>query len=203
LNGLILASSSPRRKELLAQLGLKFDVITSQVDESQITFTAPEQLVMELALLKARSVVATSFSSVIVIGADTVVAVDADILGKPTDPTDATRMLKRLTGRQHQVYTGIALIEVRHGEINKIKTGYRRTEVWMKPLSDEEIAWYVGTGVPMDKAGSYGIQALGACFIERIDGCYFNVVGLSLSLLNTLMDQLGYDLKTGYTSKGG
>jgi septum formation protein len=203
MTGLILASSSPRRKELLAQLGLKFDVITSQVDESQITFTEPEKVVMELALLKARSVVATSFSSVIVIGADTVVAVDADILGKPTDPADATRMLKRLAGRQHQVYTGIALIEVRHGEINKIKTGYRRTEVWIRPLSDEEIAWYVGTGEPMDKAGSYGIQAFGACFIERIDGCYFNVVGLSLSLLDTLMEQLGYHLKTGYTSKGG
>jgi septum formation protein len=203
MTGLILASSSPRRKELLAQLGLKFDVITSQVDESQITFTEPEKVVMELALLKARSVVATSFSSVIVIGADTVVAVDADILGKPTDPADATRMLSRLAGRQHQVYTGIALIEVRHGEINKIKTGYRRTEVWMRPLSDQEIAWYVGTGEPMDKAGSYGIQAFGACFIERIDGCYFNVVGLSLSLLDTLMDQLGYHLKTGYTSKGG
>lgn len=151
-----------------------------------------------MALLKARSVVATSFSSAVVVGADTVVSIDGDILGKPRDRADANRMLHLLAGRQHQVYTGIALIEVHKGEIHKLITDYRQTDVWMRRLTDQEINWYIDTGEPMDKAGAYGIQSYGACFIERIEGCYFNVVGLSLSLLDEMMKQLGYHLITDF-----
>ncbi len=173
------------------------------MDESQITLAEPEQLVMELALLKARAVVATSFSSAIIVGADTVVSIDGDILGKPKDKADAANMLNRIVGRQHQVYTGIALVEVHDGVIRQIKTDYRQTDVWMRQLSDQEISWYIDTGEPMDKAGAYGIQAYGACFIEKINGCYFNVVGLSLSLLDKMMAQIGYSLMTDFSMKRG
>jgi septum formation protein len=197
---LILASSSPRRKELLEQLGLSFEVISSSVDESQIALTEPEQLVMELALLKARSVAATSFSSAVIIGADTVVSIDGKILGKPVDSQHAVTMLKQLSGRKHQVFTGISVIECKAGEITQVLTDFRRTDVWMTDLSAQTIAWYVGTDEPMDKAGSYGIQSLGACFVDRIEGCYFNVVGLSLPLLNQMFGQLGYHLMTDFSS---
>ncbi|MXQ55333.1 Maf family protein [Shimazuella alba] len=196
---LILASSSPRRKELLEQLGLSFEVISSSVDESQIALTEPEQLVMELALLKARSVAATSFSSAVIIGADTVVSIDGKILGKPADRQHAVAMLQQLSGRKHQVFTGITLIECKAGEITQVITDFRQTNVWMTDLSDQTIAWYVDTGEPMDKAGSYGIQALGACLVDRIDGCYFNVVGLSLPLLHQMFGQLGYHLMTDFS----
>lgn len=200
---LILASSSPRRRELLEQLSLSFIVQTSSVDESQITLTEPEHLVMELALLKARSVAATSFSSAVIIGADTVVAVDGDILGKPRDRADAIAMLKRLSGRKHQVFTGISLVEQRNGQIERVSTDYRQTDVWMRPLSTAEIYWYVDTGEPMDKAGAYGIQGLGASLVERIAGCYFNVVGLSFSLLIQLFQQFGYELVTDFAQQKG
>jgi septum formation protein len=203
LTQLILASSSPRRKELLEQLSLSFIVQTSSVDESQIAHTEPEQLVMELALLKARSVAATSFSSALIIGADTVVALDGDILGKPRNRANAVAMLERLSGRKHQVFSGVSVVEQRNGDIIQMVTDYRCTDVWMRPLTATEINWYVDTGEPMDKAGSYGIQGLGACLVERITGCYFNVVGLSLSLLIQLFQQLGYHLVTDFAKQKG
>jgi septum formation protein len=184
---------------LLEQLGLSFEVISSSVDESQIALTEPEQLVMELALLKARSVAATSFSSAVIIGADTVVSIDGKILGKPVDKQHAVAMLQQLSGRKHQVFTGITLIECRAGEVTQVITDFRQTNVWMTDLSDQTIAWYVDTKEPMDKAGSYGIQALGACLVDRIDGCYFNVVGLSLPLLHQMFGQLGYHLMTDFS----
>jgi septum formation protein len=200
LTQLILASSSPRRKELLEQLSLSFEVVTSSVDESLIELTEPEQLVMELALLKARSVAATSFSSAVIIGADTVVSIDGKILGKPVDKKHAMAMLHQLSNRKHQVFTGISLVEFKTGEITRSLTKFRKTDVWMKPLSKNDISWYVDTGEPMDKAGSYGIQAFGACLVDRIDGCYFNVVGLSLTLLEKMFQQLGYHLMTDFSS---
>jgi septum formation protein len=169
------------------------------VDESQIKLTEPEQLVMELALLKARSVAATSFSSAVIIGADTVVSIDGKILGKPVDQAHAKSMLKQLSGRKHQVFTGVSLIECKDGKQVKALTDFRQTDVWMRSLSDEDISWYVDTGEPMDKAGSYGIQAYGACFVDRIDGCYFNVVGLSLPLLEQMFRQLGYHLMIDFS----
>jgi septum formation protein len=199
LTHLILASSSPRRKELLEQLGLSFDVITSSVDESQIALTEPEQLVMELALLKARSVAATSFSSAVIIGSDTVVSIDGQILGKPVNRQHAISMLQQLSGKRHQVYTGITLIECKAGETTQVITDFRKTDVWMTDIPEKTISWYVDTGEPMDKAGSYGIQALGACFVDRIEGCYFNVVGLSLPLINRMFEQLGYHLMTDFS----
>lgn len=196
---LILASSSPRRKELLEQLSLSFEVVTSSVDESLIELTEPEQLVMELALRKARSVAATSFSSAVIIGADTVVSIDGKILGKPKDKEHAVQMLQQLSNRKHQVFTGISLVEVRTGQIRQILSNFQKTDVWMRTLSEQDISWYVETGEPMDKAGSYGIQAFGACLVDRIDGCYFNVVGLSLSLLKKMFRQLGYHLMTDFS----
>lgn len=196
---LILASSSPRRKELLEQLSLSFEVVTSSVDESLIELTEPEQLVMELALRKARSVAATSFLSAVIIGADTVVSIDGQILGKPKDKKQAFQMLQQLSNRKHQVFTGISLVEVKSGRIRQILTNFRKTDVWMRTLSEQDISWYVETGEPMDKAGSYGIQAFGACLVDRIDGCYFNVVGLSLSLLEKMFRQLGYHLMTDFS----
>lgn len=196
---LILASSSPRRKELLEQLSLSFEVVTSSVDESLIELTEPEQLVMELALRKARSVAATSFLSAVIIGADTVVSIDGQILGKPKDKKHAFQMLQQLSNRKHQVFTGISLVEVKSGQIRQIFTNFRKTDVWMRTLSEQDISWYVETGEPMDKAGSYGIQAFGACLVDRIDGCYFNVVGLSLSLLEKMFRQLGYHLMTDFS----
>jgi septum formation protein len=199
LTQLILASSSPRRKELLEQLSLSFEVVTSSVDESLIELTEPKQLVMELALRKARSVAATSFSSAVIIGADTVVSIDEEILGKPKDKKHAIQMLRQLSGQKHQVFTGISLVEVRSGQIRQILSDYRKTDVWMRALSEQDISWYVQTGEPMDKAGSYGIQAFGACLVDRIDGCYFNVVGLSLALLEQMFRQLGYHLMTDFS----
>ncbi|MCH5584046.1 Maf family protein [Shimazuella sp. AN120528] len=196
---LILASSSPRRKELLEQLSLSFEIVTSSVDESLIELTEPEQLVMELALLKARSVAATSFSSAVIIGADTVVSIDGQILGKPVDEKHAIAMLRQLSNRKHQVFTGISLVVVEEGQITQHITDFRQTDVWMRSLSEQDISWYVSTREPMDKAGSYGIQAYGACFVDRIDGCYFNVVGLSLPLLERMFRQLGYHLMTDFT----
>lgn len=171
------------------------------MDESQIELTDPEQLVMELAHLKARSVAATSFSSAVIIGADTVVSIDGKILGKPVDQEHAKSMLRQLSGRKHQVFTGISLIECVAGKQPKVLTDCRKTDVWMRSLSDEDISWYVDTAEPMDKAGSYGIQAFGACFVDRIDGCYFNVVGLSLPLLERMFRQLGYHLMTDFSAQ--
>jgi septum formation protein len=191
---LVLASGSPRRRELLNQLSLKFRVETSQADERVPEGRSPGEVVEELALRKAMAV-AADCEDAIVIGSDTVVVCDGEILGKPRDVTEAVKMLKHLAGRSHEVYTGIALVQVAEGNTVRTLMDHRRTEVWMRPLSDEQIRWYVATGEPMDKAGAYGIQGLGACLVDKIDGCYFNVVGMSLSLLDQMMEKLGFSLR--------
>lgn len=174
---IILASQSPRRRELLTQIGLKFEVIPSTVEEV-ITSANPVEVVQELAQQKARDVAEVAGremakDSLLVIGADTIVVYEGKILGKPEDKEDAVRMLTMLQGKEHSVYTGVALLS---GEQEIIFA--EETRVQMCPMTPEEILWYVNTGEPMDKAGAYGIQGLCARFIRQIQGDYNNVVGL-------------------------
>lgn len=190
----ILASASPRRKELLTQLGLPFRSRESQVDESFPRHLPKEKAVQFLARKKAEAVARQMKESALVIGADTMVVLDHKILGKPKDRAHAVQMLNQLQGRSHEVLSGIALVHVNEGNMEQVDTGYKKTDVWMRSLTPERIAWYVSTDEPLDKAGAYGIQGFGACLIDRIDGCYFNVVGMSLSLLTQMVEKMGFSL---------
>ncbi|MBQ3127980.1 MAG: septum formation inhibitor Maf [Clostridia bacterium] len=172
---IILASASPRRRELLALAGVDFAVKVADVEEVIPENASPDEVVKSLAIQKA-SAVAQENPDSIVIGSDTVVALDGVILGKPRDEEDAVRMLKTLSGRSHTVYTGVAII---HGE--KTSNFCEATEVVFNSLTDEEIRNYVATKEPMDKAGAYGIQGKGCVLVEKIVGDYFNVVGLPVS----------------------
>lgn len=176
---IILASSSPRRRELLLGMGLEFDIIPSDVDETVSPDLAPAQIVEELAFRKARDI-ATTYPHKIVIGSDTVVVWSDRVLGKPQDEEEAFQMLSRLQGDWHRVYTGLAVI---HGQSGIKKVGHTCTRVQMKPLSPEKIKRYISSGEPMDKAGAYAIQGIGATLVQRIEGDYFTVVGLPVSLL--------------------
>lgn len=175
MSEIILASASPRRKKLLSTAGLDFTVKVADVEEIIPENASPDEVVKSLALQKAQAVAKNNPDS-IVIGSDTVVALDGIILGKPKDAEDAVKMLKALSGRSHTVYTGVALI---NGE--KIKNFCEATEVEFYPLTEDEIRSYVATGEPMDKAGAYGIQGKGCVLVRKIDGDYFNVVGLPVS----------------------
>ncbi|MDY8095964.1 Maf family protein [Paenibacillus polymyxa] len=191
---IILASTSPRRKELLAFLRLPFEVVPSHADESTPESWTPQQIVETLAARKAQTVVNTvtqSKEAGLVIGSDTIVVLDGSVLGKPADHADAVRMLTALQGRTHRVYTGVACIHTGTGEV---LVRHRQTEVTMKPLSQEQIVAYVNTGEPSDKAGAYGIQGMGATLVESIQGCYFNVVGLPLSLLSDMLSDFGVNV---------
>lgn len=172
---IILASASPRRKEILELADLKFDVMPSDAQEIT-TKTAPNEVVMELASLKAKDIYKKSDKQSMIVGADTVVAYQGQILGKPTDEADAKRMLTMLSGQTHEVYTGVCVIED-----GKTKTFYEETKVTFYEISDEQIDHYIKTGEPMDKAGSYGIQGKAAVFIKGIEGDYYNVVGFPIA----------------------
>lgn len=172
---IILASASPRRKEILELADLKFDVMPSDAQEIT-TKTAPNEVVMELASIKAKDIYKKSEKQSMIVGADTVVAYQGQILGKPTDEADAKRMLTMLSGQTHEVYTGVCVIED-----EKIKTFYEETKVTFYEISDEQIDHYIKTGEPMDKAGSYGIQGKAAVFIKGIEGDYYNVVGFPIA----------------------
>ncbi|CAH0119131.1 dTTP/UTP pyrophosphatase [Paenibacillus sp. CECT 9249] len=190
---LILASSSPRRQELIRSLGLPFEIVASDVDESTPPDWTPAHTVEQLALRKAQAVserLAPPNES-IVIGADTVVVLDDEVLGKPKDREDAASMLRRLQGRSHQVFTGVACIDMRTG---RTEASHRMTHVRMKPLTERQIAAYAASGEPDDKAGAYAIQGLGATIVESIEGCYFNVVGLPLSLLSDMLASFGIEV---------
>lgn len=176
----ILASSSPRRFELLRQIGLSFQSIAPAVDEST-ELTDPFEVVSELSARKAAAVAENNPLSV-VIAADTVVTVDGRLLGKPHGDAEATEMLRLLSGRSHYVYTGVTVICD-----GRIETAICRTEVFFKDLSEEQIAAYLRTGEPYDKAGSYAIQGMGALLVDHIDGDYANVVGLPLSMLYEML----------------
>ncbi|WP_339243287.1 Maf family protein [Paenibacillus sp. FSL F4-0243] len=186
---IILASGSPRRRELLSLLGLPFEVITSEADESTPPELTPEQIVRSLALRKAEAVVAAAGErNAVIIGSDTIVVLDNTVLGKPVDELDSKSMLTRLQGRNHKVYTGVACIGLPHG---KTIVEHRVTSVTMRAMTENEIIAYIATGEPADKAGSYAIQGLGSTLVERIEGCYFNVVGLPLSLLGEMLSEFG------------
>jgi len=177
---LVLASGSPRRQHLLRQIGWPFEVRESGIDEGSESAGDPIRHVSGLSERKAQAV-GESFKNAIIIGADTIVRIDGGILGKPADRADATRMLRMLGGRTHEVYTGVTLIDRPSG---RRATAVEVTRVTFRPLEEDEIRDYVSSGSPMDKAGAYGIQDdMGAVFVERIDGCFYNVVGLPLSRL--------------------
>jgi septum formation protein len=168
---LILASQSPRRSELLTTAGFRFAVRPANIDESLLPGEQAEQYVQRLA--RSKALAAQQHSDELVLGADTVVTVDSEILGKPCSLEDAKRMLRFLRGRSHEVLTGVCL---RRGQ--QTAEAVERTRVWFAPLSDQEMDWYVRTGEPMDKAGAYAIQGFASRFIEKIEGSYSNVVGL-------------------------
>jgi len=172
---IILASNSPRRKELLEQVGIEFEIMSSDVDEITDK-TAPADVVMDLSRIKAEAV-ARNNKGVVVLAADTVVAYNGQILGKPKDEDDAFKMLKLLSGKAHQVFTGVTIVD-EAGESNSF---FESTDVLMYENSDELIKKYIATGEPMDKAGAYGIQGKGAVLVKEIKGDYNNVVGLPLS----------------------
>jgi septum formation protein len=184
---IILASNSPRRKELLMQIGLSCTVAPADVEESVLPGESPEAYAVRVALDKAR-IAAERAGEGIVIAADTIVVVGDAILGKPSDPADARRMLSVLSGRGHEVITGLAVVDAATGRFT-VRTS--ATQVWFRDLSDREIEAYVATGEPLDKAGAYGIQERGALLVERIEGCYSNVVGLPLSLLGEMLREFG------------
>ena len=190
---IVLASASPRRAHLLRQIGLPFRQIPCLDEEQGPTDVGAATHATQVARSKARSVAASIESDsrpAFVVAADTVVYLDGDILGKPRDRADAVRMLRALSGRPHQVYTGVCILSPDGREME----GCRCTEVAFAPISDADIEWYVDCGEPMDKAGSYGIQGAAARFVERIEGCYYNVVGLPLSLVANLLRAAGYNL---------
>lgn len=205
MSQIILASQSPRRKELLEQIGLEFEICPAKGEEI-ITKTLPEEVVMELSKQKAEEVAAmvssfgeshkeiTTPSDILVIGADTVVAYNGEILGKPVDEADAKRMLTMLAGNTHSVFTGVTLVFIdksgRAGEM----VFYEKTDVKMHSMTEEEIDRYIATGEPMDKAGSYGIQGKCAIYIEKIDGDYNNVVGLPIARIYQVLKNIGIDM---------
>ena len=188
---LVLASGSPRRRELLEMIGLDFELVVPDVHEESLHENEPSRFVTEIALAKAQSV-SSGVREALVLGADTIVVLGGRILGKPRDESDAAEMLRALSGRTHEVYTGMALVDAQTGIA---KTGFERSEVTMKRLTEEEITRYVATREPADKAGSYGIQGLGAVFIQHIKGCYFNVMGLPVAKFYQMLEELSLELE--------
>ena len=191
---IILASNSPRRRELLATLGLDFKIIADNTPEPMNVSLRPDEVVCNLARFKGENVISSlnPLEKAIVIAADTVVAMNGEILGKPKDEEDAEKMLMLLSGNVHSVYTGVF---VKDTDTKKSVIFFEKTEVFFKKLDIDVIKDYINTGEPMDKAGAYGIQNLGSLFVEKINGDYFNVVGLPLSKLGeTLKNDFGIKL---------
>ena len=178
---LILASRSPRRSELLTAAGISFDVLAADIDETPHPNEAPDAYVERLAIEKARAVLALR-PGARVLGADTTVTIDGEILGKPVDEADAFRMLRLLNGRPHDVHTGVALVSA-----TGVRSAVATTRVWFDTMTDEDISWYVATGEPVDRAGAYAIQGFASRFIPRIDGSYSNVVGLPVALVSSIL----------------
>ncbi|HEY2491865.1 MAG TPA: Maf family protein [Paenibacillus sp.] len=191
---IILASTSPRRQEIIASLRIPYEIQPSHVNEDTPADWTPRQIVEGLALRKAETVY-NKFSPYkepcIIVGSDTIVLLDNQVMGKPNDDNEAYEMLLLLQGRTHEVYSGVACIDAMTG---RTVVNHRVTSVTMKSLSAETIQSYVNSGEPSDKAGAYAIQGLGATLIDGIDGCYFNVVGLSVSLLSDMLSELGLDV---------
>ena len=184
---IVLASASPRRRELLTMLGVKdFKIIPAEGDEIIEEGMTPAEAVCALSRAKAEEVSKKCSSSDVIIAADTIVVLDGDILGKPADKNDAFRMLTLLSGRAHTVFTGVTVMQGK-----TVFSEFERTLVRFRDITEREIDAYIKTGEPMDKAGSYGAQGIGALFIEGIEGDFFNVMGLPLCRLSNMLEQLG------------
>ncbi|RKZ24677.1 septum formation protein Maf [bacterium] len=187
-----LASHSPRRQEILQRVGIDFDIVPRKpVDETIVSHDSPSQFAETLARLKARNAILTDDTlDGIVLGFDTIVYIDGEILGKPKNEVDAKKYLRKLSGKWHTVHTGVAAIRISSGEI---KSSCETTEVLFSNLTDDEIDAYILSNEPMDKAGAYGIQEFGALLVEKIDGCFYNVVGLPLLCLTKVLKMLNID----------
>jgi septum formation protein len=188
---IILASASPRRKELLESMGLKFDIIPSQIEEIIDDKNFSTELIENLAEEKAADVAKNTDFPAIIIGSDTVVVINNNVLGKPKDEKDAFNMLKMLSGKTHQVISGIAIIDT---ESNKTIKDSVTSNVTFKELSEKEINAYIATKEPMDKAGAYAIQGLAGMFVKEIKGCYSNIVGISVFKLAEMLNELGVEI---------
>lgn len=186
---IVLASASPRRQQLLEQIGCKFTVVISEVIEDNSIDMPPADLALAHAKAKALDVAAKCSRGAVVIGADTIVVLDDRVYGKPNDVDDARRMLIDLSGREHQVISGIAVVKN-----HEIWSDYVTTTVHIRRLSSDEIERYIATGEPMDKAGAYAIQGIGTLLVKGIRGCYTNVVGLPLTALSCIMEKAGVRL---------
>lgn len=193
MRNIILASASPRRRELLSQAGVKFEVRPASGEE-KITSSDPEEVVKELSEQKALAAVFSAEEGTVIIGSDTLVAYQGKILGKPCDEEDAVRTLMQLQGNTHQVYTGVTVLEYKKGQWES-HTFAERTDVTFYPVSEEEIRDYVKTGEPMDKAGSYGIQGRFGIYVKKISGEYSNVVGLPVGRLFYETKKIGIELR--------
>lgn len=187
----ILASQSPRRRELLSLVGIPHEVVPADIDESVLAHESPASHAERLARSKAETVALREPAGVI-IGSDTIVVLDGDILGKPVDAADAKGMLERLSGRTHTVLTAVAV-----AHRGRTVSGVESVEVTFRPLSAQQIEAYIATGEPMDKAGAYGIQGYGAVIVERVHGDYFAVMGLALGRLVSLLDEVGVSYRFG------
>ncbi len=186
---ILLASASPRRRALLSELGWNFRAVSSEFDEIPLEGESPEAMSGRFAFGKAAEV-SERFPNALVIGADTIVVIDGEVLGKPADEKEACRMLAKLQGRSHTVMTAVSLVSA-----GKQLFGFvEKTDVVFRKLSEEEIASYVATGESLDKAGAYAIQGHGMLLVEKINGCYFNVVGLPVERLSIELDKLGFSL---------
>lgn len=193
---LVLASASIRRKELLKLLNVDFEVIVSNFQEDKVIFNGScSEYVITLAEGKALNVAENLKNEQnIIIGCDTIVSINNEILGKPSDKEEAMSMLKKLSGKEHFVYSGITVV---NSEKMKIISDFQRTKVIFSELDDDMIKWYVDTGEPMDKAGAYGIQGYAGAFVKGIQGCYYNVVGLPLNKLSLMLRDMGVNLYKG------
>ncbi|SFL43975.1 Maf family protein [Halanaerobium salsuginis] len=187
---LVLASASPRREEILKNLNLKFTIVPAKIDESEFTSSDPVEMVENLSVKKAEAV-ASLVEDALVIAADTIVVLGDEILGKPGSQPAARQMLKQLSDQEHYVMTGVSVLNSQTGEI---ETAHEITKVKMMELSQQEIEEYVSTGEPMDKAGAYAIQGLGALFIEEIIGSHYSVVGLPVNQLFKILRKFNYGI---------
>lgn len=188
---IILASESPRKKEILSKLGLQFEVMSSDYEEDMNAVSDPKELAKFLSMNKAKSVAEKITDEALIIAADTFLVHEGKLLGKPHTKDDARMMLRSLSGKTHNVITGIALIDTK---TKKRSSDISQTKVTMKTLSDEEIEGYINTGEPLDKAGAYAIQGIGAVLIEKIEGDFYTVMGLPLSLLGQKLKEFGVSI---------
>ncbi|MEI6285906.1 MAG: Maf family protein [Bacillota bacterium] len=186
---IVLASTSPRRKQILEQIGCKFSVLNVDVDEIADSDISARHVATTNAVAKAQAAWAVTADDEVVISADTIVVLDGEIFGKPLDDQDAVNILKRLSGRTHQVITAVAIAS-RHGIISDVCS----TQVEFVQLTNYEIDKYIATGEPFDKAGAYGIQGYGALFVRSVNGCYFNVMGLPIVLTRNLLQRAGVEI---------